>query len=450
MHQILKPNVDVVRTVSSDLACEVEQYLGGGGQGEVYKAKLVGGPLSKQGTESVALKWYYPHYLDQDARLRERLELAIAGGAPTDRFLWPLDLVASPGISAFGYVMRLREERFKGIVDLMKRRVEPGFRALATAGFELAHNYYQLHSRGMCYRDIAFGNVFFDPKTGEVRICDNDNVDVNGREGPIGGTPRFMAPELVRGDAAPSTETDLFSLAVLLFYMFIVHHPLEGAKELEIHSFDLHAMRRLYGTNPIFIFDPENEANRPVEGYHDNAIQSWPIYPEFFRHLFIRSFTDGIRDAAHGRVRETEWRLGMIRLRDSILYCGSCSAENFYDGEALKASGGKAPVCWHCKRDVTLPFRIRIGKHVVMLNNDTELYADHLDDQRTYEFSRVVAKVSKHPSNPSIWGLKNLSDSKWVRANPDGSTQDVLPGQSVSLAKGTKIHFGKADGEIRY
>ncbi len=449
MYQILKPNVDVVRTVSSDLACEVEQYLGGGGQGEVYKAKLVGG-TSKQGSESVALKWYYSHYLDQDPRLRERLEYAIGGGPPTDRFLWPLDLVVSPDTPAFGYVMRLREERFKGIVDLMKMRVEPGFRALATAGFELAHNYFQLHSRGMCYRDIAFGNVFFDPDTGEVRICDNDNVDVNGRPGPIGGTPKFMAPELVRGDAAPSTQTDLFSLAVLLFYIFIVHHPLEGANEAKIHSLDLPAMRRLYGTNPIFIFDPDDDTNRPVEGYHDNAIQYWPVYPEFFRRLFIRSFTEGLRDAANGRVRETEWRLGMIRLRDSILYCANCSTENFYDGEALKASGGKAPVCWNCKRDITLPFRIRIGKHVVMLNNDTELYHHHLDDQRTYEFSRVLAKVSQHPKNPVIWGLKNLSDSKWVRANPDGSTQDILPGQSVSLAKGTKIHFGKADGEITY
>lgn len=442
MYQILKPKVDIVRTEISALPCEVEQYLGGGGQGEVYRAKLDG--------KEVALKWYFTHYLSQDERLRERLEMAISGGAPSDRFLWPVDIASSSDISAFGYVMPLREERFKGIVDLMKRRVEPSFRALATAGFELAHNYLQLHSRGLCYRDIAFGNVFFDPVNGEVRICDNDNVDVNGREGPIGGTPRFMAPELVRGDATPSTQTDLFSLAVLLFYMFVIHHPLEGANELKIHSFDLPAMRRLYGTNPVFIFDPADDSNRPVAGYHDNALDYWPIYPEFFQRLFIRSFTEGVRDPQHGRVREGEWRPAMIRLRDSIIYCASCGAENFYDADKMKATGSKPPACWHCKRDVPLPFRVRIGRNIVMLNSDTKLYPHHLDEESPYDFSAPVAEVSQHPKNPGLWGLKNLSDKKWVRVTPEGTQQDVTPGQSVTLARGVKIHFGKADGEIRY
>ena len=153
-------------------------------------------------------------------------------GPPSDRFLWPLDLVSTARNPDYGYLMPLRESRFKGIVDLMKRRAEPSFRALCTACFELAHHYMLLHSKGLSYRDISFGNVFFDPKTGEVRICDNDNVTVNGETaGGVAGTPRFMAPEIVRGQAKPSTETDLFSLAVLLFYMLFMHHPLEGARE---------------------------------------------------------------------------------------------------------------------------------------------------------------------------------------------------------------------------
>jgi sulfate-transporting ATPase len=41
---------------------------------------------------------------------------------------------------------------------------------LVTTGFELARNYRKLHEKGLCYRDIAFGNVFFDPDSGEVRI----------------------------------------------------------------------------------------------------------------------------------------------------------------------------------------------------------------------------------------------------------------------------------------
>ena len=76
--------------------------------------------------------------------------------------------------------MPLRDPRYKGIVGLMKRRVEPTFRALATAGLELAHSFLELHVQGLCYRDISFGNVFFDPQSGDVLICDNDNVTIDG------------------------------------------------------------------------------------------------------------------------------------------------------------------------------------------------------------------------------------------------------------------------------
>ena len=332
---------------------------------------------------------------------------------------------------------------------MMKRRVEPSFRALTMAGLELAHSYLQLHSQGLCYCDISFGNVFFDPNTGEVLICDNDNVIVNGGKPPINGTIGFMAPEVVCGDTLPSTQTDLFSLAVLLFYMFMIHHPLEGKKESSIRCFDQPAKTKLYGKEPVFIFDPNDDSNRPVPGFHDNAIACWPIYPQFLRDLLTRAFTDGIRDPQNGRVRESEWRLAMARLRDSIVYCPHCATENFYDADALKVSGGKPPSCWSCKKEIRFPARIRIGKNVVMLNHDTEIFPHHVDDGKMYDFSKPVATMTQHPTNPNIWGLKNVSGERWVSTTADGISKDVEPGRSVSLGVGTKIHFGKAEGEIR-
>lgn len=439
MNQILKPG-QTVYTDPSRVGCTVEQFLGGGGQGEVYRANLSGRP--------VALKWYFPHQAtsEQLAALTTLLKM----GAPNAKFLWPLELAAESGVPGFGYIMPLREPRYKGIVDLMKRRIEPSFRALATAGLELAHSFLQLHAKGLCYRDISFGNVFFDPDTGEVLICDNDNVAVDGKtQGGILGTPRFMAPEVVRGNALPSTQTDLFSLAVLLFYMLMVHHPLEGQAEAAIRCFDLPAMTKLYGTAPVFIFDPNNASNRPLPGYHDNAIAFWPIYPQFLRDLFTRSFTAGIHDPIHGRVRESEWRGAMARLRDAIMYCPHCGAENFYDADALKASGGTPPPCWACHKPIAIPLRIRIGKEVIMLNHDTQLFPHHIDDTRLYDFAQPIAEVARHPSNPNIWGLRNLSSDKWVSTATDGTVRDVEPGRSVTLASGTKINFGPSEGEIR-
>ena len=444
MNQLLQLGQNVeLKMLNTD--CKIEKFLGGGAQGEVYQVTIAGQPM--------ALKWYFPHYLKQDPTLRQRIEQTIQFGPPSDRFLWPLEVATHPQVSdSFGYLMPLRETRFKGLVDLVARRVQPSFRTLASAGFELAHSYLQLHARGLCYRDISFGNVFFDPANGEVRICDNDNVDINGVQGAIGGTIRFMAPEIVRGVAAPDTETDLFSLAVLLFYLLCNHHPLEGKRESAIRCFDQAAMTKLYGTAPLFIFDPKDDDNRPVPGEHDNALAFWAIYPTFLRTIFTRAFTVGIHDPGHGRVRESEWRTALVRLRDSILYCTQCRAENFYDAEALRATR-QPPVCWACGQSVPLPPRLRIQQNgeasVIILNHDTQLFPHHIDSNRPYDFSTPVAAVTQHPSNAQLWGLKNFSNTKWVITPPEGPPRDVPPGRSVTLAAHTRLHFGPSEGEIR-
>jgi DNA-binding helix-hairpin-helix protein with protein kinase domain len=425
---------------SANIEYTIEELLGGGAQGEVYRVR--------NGASVQALKWYYA--ASATARQASLIAKLVDMGPPHGNFLWPADFATAQGVPGFGYFMRLREPRFQGLVQVMKRRVDPSFRALSTAGFELAHSFLQLHSKGLCYHDISFGNLFLDPATGETLICDNDNVTVDGDSGlGVLGTPRFMAPEVVTGTAHPGIQTDLFSLAILLFYLFVLHHPLEGAKEIEIHSFDLPAMNRLYGAEPVFIFDPDNDSNRPVPGYHDNALAVWPVYPKFLQDLFIRAFTTGISDPAHGRVRESEWRAAMVRLRDSIVYCEHCGSENFYDRESLRdASGGG--ICWHCQRRYRTPFRIRVGRHIVVLNHDTKLFPHHVDEQRLYDFSAPVAAIRQHPTEPGRWGLENVSMQSWFLEGGAGAVpREIAPGRTVALSDGARIHFGASRGEIR-
>lgn len=437
MSQLLKIG-QTVYTVSSQTPCRIKEFLGDGGQGEVYRAEI--------GGVQVAVKWYFPHYLKDDPDLQDRLERAIKEGAPTDRFLWPQELVESDDSPTFGYVMPLRESRFKSLNAMMMGRVNPGFRAVATAGFELAHSYSQLHAKGLCYKDISFGNVFLDPDSGEIRVCDNDNVDVNGVKGGIGGTQGFMAPEVERGEAPPTTRTDLHSLAVLLFYMFMMHHPLCGKLEHGIHCFDQAAKRQRFGDQPLFIFDPNDVSNAPVPGEQTNPLLYWPLYPQMLRDLFIKAFTKGLHEPSK-RASENEWKKLMVRLRDSIIFCEHCGRENFYDAEALKATGGTGQ-CWGCKQALKWPPRIRINGEIVMLNHDTVLYPHHLDHDQQFDFSRPVAAVNRNP-NDGRWGLKNLGNSKWTATFPDGRIVDVDSGKTVPIPTGIKINFGKAEGEIR-
>ena len=430
------------QTVWAEIAgerCEIKELIGSGGQGQVYHTSVHG--------QDCALKWYFPHSAT-DAQ-RSAIERLIHKGPPNDRFLWPLDIAVCQGLPSFGYLMPLRDPRYRGMAELMSRVVDPTFKTLTTMALELADSFLRLHSLGFCYSDISFGNVFFDPVTGEISICDNDNVAVDG-EGfsDVLGTPRFMAPEIVREEARPNIGTDLYSLAVILFYMFMVHHPLEGRREREIACLDLPAMKKLYGTEALFIFDPKHGANRPVAGVHNNATIFWNLYPGYVRDIFTRAFTEGLRDPG-ARVRESEWRTVFTRMRDQIYYCHNCGAEIFLTDDGDSPEPLAPQTCWFCHEAPALPMRLLLGRHSMVLNQDTLVYAHHLDANRRNDYSEVMAEMVPHPSRPDIWGLKNTSGQTWVSVPPSGTpTVEVPSGRSVSLIPGLRIRFGAVEGMI--
>jgi DNA-binding helix-hairpin-helix protein with protein kinase domain len=428
----------VARNMQS--AALIEGILGEGAQAEVYRARI--------GDSCYAVKWYRPEYLGADPRLWERLKVAINSGSPTEQFLWPFDFVSLPRRPEFGgYIMPLKPPEFISMVDLLRRKCEPSFRALVVVGFNLANSFLKLHAAGLCYRDVNFGNVFFNPDTGDIRIADTDNVDVNLRSGSIKGTPGFMAPEVAKNQIQPNAMSDRFSLAVLLFFIFMLGHPLKGKRELTLpyDATDPDKSRRLCEDDPLFVFDPNNDSNRPVPGEHDPLLNFWPIYPTSLRRLFTRAFTEGIRDP-DGRVMENEWRKEMCALRDSIFYCIHCTAENFFDLELVRQKKPMNP-CWSCGRTLEVPPRMRLGAdfdpHLLVLSPGAQLFPHHIEGD-TYNFSRVLGEVINSP-----FGLRNLSLLSWSSHNGDGSQVAIGRGQVLPLNQDCQINFGRVEAKVR-
>jgi RsiW-degrading membrane proteinase PrsW (M82 family) len=62
--------------------------------------------------------------------------------------------------------------------------------------------------------------------------------------------------------------------------------------------------------------------------------------------------------------------------------------------------------------------------------------------------AEAVAEVTRNPQDPNTLGLRNLSSSTWEVVNAQGNRREIQPGQAVRLAAGTKIDFGKVDGEV--
>jgi hypothetical protein len=282
--------------------------LGGGTQGQVFEVEVA--------SERLALKWYLPACIARDPHLERRLGESIRATTPSDAFLWPLALVKpAPGTvpllrsrdPGFGYLMELRPPGFVGAHEHVGGHLAISLLQVLRASFFLAEAFHALHLKGLCYKDISLGNLFLDPSSGRILICDNDNVDVDGRDlGAVLGTPGFMAPEILMGLARPGANSDLFSLAVLIFRLLTRHDPLRGRRELAIRCLDEPARRRLYGEDPLFIFDPVDPSNRPDPIEHAAALITWPIYPEPIKQLFEQTFGGPAGSPATGAHRPVD------------------------------------------------------------------------------------------------------------------------------------------------
>ncbi len=403
----------------------IGSLLGSGGQGDVFSATTVG--------EKVAVKWYHPNMATQ--LQRDRIARLVALGAPSNKFLWPLELVSSDTKSGFGYVMQLRHPRYRSVVDFMTRKIELDFAQIIKVAMQLVDSFETLHKKRLCYQDISFGNFFIDPISADILICDNDNVSgEHEKDGHVLGTPRFMAPEIVRGDSNPDVLSDLFSLSILLFYLFMIHHPLEGTLESKIRCFDLPAMAKLYGTNPVFIFDPINTTNRPIKGLHDNAIIFWNLYPHKFKRAFIHSFTTGLKPSKVSRLTEAQWREVLIFLSDSLVTC-ECGAQNFYDAglnyKPIKSN------CWNCGRQFASKPYLIVNRRMVMIEPSKKIW---IQKNRKSKYVNI-GEIQVHPNNPEIFGMVNKSDLSWDVKFNDGRHMNINSGEAVNIHRISSIDF---------
>lgn len=415
-------------------AIKILRGLGAGTQGQVFAVDVAG--------EELALKWYLPACIARDSHLKRRLNDSISRSAPNADFLWPIALLLPTPATAelirlnepgFGYLMRLRPSGFLGAFEHAGGDLEISLQNVLKAGFYLADAFHELHLKGLCYKDISLGNLFLNPSSGKILICDNDNVDINGRElGNVLGTPGFMAPEILLRQAKPGTESDLFSLAVLIFRLLTRHDPLKGQLELAIRCLDEPARRQLYGEDPVFIFDPVDHRNRPDPDEHAAVLMTWPIYPRRIQALFEQAFCAGIKQPSQ-RPFTGQWKAAMARCLDQRVICPHCQQEAFPEH-------GEQAACWSCGEDLTEATTMELAAGRVAISSDNELHGYHFDNLSSENLNHPVAKVVAHPNDPDILGLRNLTSQRWRAERLDGHGLDVEPGKSCNLAALRVVH----------
>ena len=429
----LKPGCTIRTAAGEEIA--VQDMLGEGGQGTVYRVFFRGRPY--------ALKWYSHGAGDDPQRFWRNVYDNVQKGSPADTFLWPLALTNMDADGCFGYVMALRPAEYKDFDLFLLNRVQfASFTAIVNAAMQITASFKRLHNMGLSYQDLNDGNFFVNPDTGDVLICDNDNVAAHGTNLGIQGKPKYMAPEVVTLSRMPDTHSDRFSLAVILFLLLFRAHPLTGRRDNPRTDPAKNEMS-LYCTHPVFIFDPQDESNRPDPQIHKNALLFWPLYPSGIRVLFIRAFSKELMGndsspAREGRVIEKEWLGELARLRTQIVRCPSCGEETFFDAEDEEHE------CINCGRKFAAPPLLVLPRYKVPLQPGRKLFSYEVEQNLEIDAATldvVAGEVVQNKNNPALWGLRNLTQKTWRRQTPSGKDEPCAPGGVIPVARKLKIDF---------
>ncbi len=428
-----------INIVTSDNGKVTINYLisDQGGQGDVYHASYMG--------NDYALKWYCKNPSDVIGGQQYDTIRVICGNEkkPSDKFIWPLFLVTEENPcngKRFGYLMNLLPSGYYEMSDFLRMDSDDkavrfhSYNAMLVAGMNIAYAMRKLHLRGYSYKDLNPKNFALDPETGDALVIDNDNVSYDGAPCTVLGMKGYMAPEICRSRYAisPSLETDYYSLAVVLYQLFFVDHPMDGALWAKVAVCTEKIETYLYSIKPVFHFDPNNDSNRPTDVYAPNAIRRWKVMPQEIRALFINAFTAGIDDPGK-RSPEGEWIGAIAKCRDKLIRLRP-GREQFINYDDINSI---PPRC----------LTIKIGGHRVALYPHKAIYQISIDNNY-HKYGNITAGITYDPKIDSLM-IRNMTENVWRGYSPKTQVlSDIHGGQDYPIAPGTMIEFHKENPRI--
>ena len=224
---------------------EIVSELGEGAMGKVY------GAYQKELGREVAIKVLHPHFA-QDSRLSARFEnearAASAIGHPN--IVQVFDIGTLKDGRRFLVMEKLKGRTLKEIIGL-ESSLDIG-RSIGLT-LQLLSALKTAHQNGIVHRDLKPDNLFIteiDEGIELLRVLDfgvskieKSVLDSSGdpkknltQEGLVLGTPLYMSPEQATGSSDVDLQTDIWSVAVILYEMVCGQTPFVGKNNLEVLS----------------------------------------------------------------------------------------------------------------------------------------------------------------------------------------------------------------------
>ena len=205
----------------------IEQILGRGGMGVVYKA------VDSQLDETVAIKTLPGDVMTRSPEDLERFkrEIRLARKITHRNVLRTFDYGEAEGV----YFISMEFVRGYTLSDLLEEAPKRQMPVRAAVGIsrQICRGLQAAHEQGIIHRDIKPGNVLIDAK-GEVKLMDfgiarmAETPEAMTQAGLIVGTPHYMSPEQVQGKQL-DPRTDVYAMGVLIYEMLAGRRPFESS-----------------------------------------------------------------------------------------------------------------------------------------------------------------------------------------------------------------------------
>jgi len=436
--------------VSSGLKYEMLKVLGEGGQGTVIQVK------NKENGKLYAAKWYKTSTTNDDQR--KRMEVLVSRGCPVApdkgiKFIWPIEMIKyDKSKEGFGYIMPLIDtERFVSINKIICGSVkQPNPKILSRISYLLALAIDTIHVSGLAYCDINLGNFMVNTENGDIVICDNDNVVINNSNVSVKGVWEFMAPEVALGTSHPNTETDRYSLAVILFYLWMWEHPMDGKKTLNIYSWDIPAKKKFYAFEPVFVFNPDNKSNDSSGVKElDTCVKRWErMCPPIVKEMFTTVFTRGIKDSSY-RIQLIDWQRVFLELIANDILCPKCNSINVWDGKQEIFN------CFNCKSEIPFYFYLSVDHgynsfSYIIVAPEATIKKHHINIINFNETSNdVLGIIEEHPNDSRASILRNKTKKTWKYKDGQGNEYTIEPEQARALIPNCEIIIESVSLKVR-
>ena len=425
--------------------------LGGGGQAKVWIVRR------DKDKKDFAFKFYKGD--NANTTTRQNIQKLIVDGPIVDQngieekgIVMPRAFVSGDD-GNYGYIMDLVDlNGFCTLKDIwIDTKQYPSADILCDIICNIATLFGKMHKwRGYCYKDINEGNIFFNPKTGDVRIIDNDNLG-SSEIFTIKGTFGYIAPEVLLNLQKPDSRTDQYSLAVYFYRLMVGGYPFEGKytrdycdKKGVVLLGNMSAAQYLFGEYPIFTWDPTNRSNA-ITDIDDDTLNGqctlWVNLPEKVKKLFIQTFCNAISPANRAqRTHEDQWVKTFQELKKNIITCPnpSCHAKNLPGSRLCIICDTKLPQ----KTTDSVKFNVftlneanKVDMKSLVLNH-TDIVSGSVLHKKMSDNSCMQLLKNK---NTGRLGLKNLTNKQWRIVMPDKSEKSCNFNEVVEIQQGMKI-----------